>query len=66
MTGTVEFIHFASEAGADPKPRDAVEAVGDRGLRGDRYFDDAGTFSTPDEEDVTWSGHSNRKGSRAH
>lgn len=56
MTGTVEFIHLAGEAGADPEPRDVVEAVADRGLRGDRYFDDAGTFSTPDEakrRDVT-------------
>ncbi|MEF8799496.1 MAG: MOSC domain-containing protein [Halolamina sp.] len=56
MTGTVEFIHLADEAGADPEPQDTVEAVGDKGLCGDRYFDDAGTFSSPDEEkrrDVT-------------
>lgn len=56
MTGTVEHIHLAGEAGADPEPRDAVEAVVGKGLRGDRYFENAGTFSTPDEtkhRDVT-------------
>lgn len=56
MTGTVEFVHLAPEAGADPEPREGVEAVAGKGLRGDRYFADEGTFSTEDEtrtRDVT-------------
>jgi len=56
MTGTVEFVHLAGEAGADPEPRDSVEAVAGRGLRGDRYFENEGTFSAPEEtkrRDVT-------------
>lgn len=56
MTGTVDSIHVASEAGADPEPREHAEAVAGKGLRGDRYFENAGTFSTKDEErtrDVT-------------
>jgi hypothetical protein len=56
MTGTVEFVHLAEESGADPEPRETAEAVSGKGLRGDRYFENEGTFSTPDEEtkrDVT-------------
>lgn len=56
MTGTVDAIHVASEAGADPEPQETVEAVAGKGLRGDRYFENAGTFSTDGEErtrDVT-------------
>ena len=56
MTGTVEHVHVAGEAGEPPESRDRVEAVAGRGLRGDRYFEGAGTFSKPDEErrrDVT-------------
>jgi MOSC domain-containing protein YiiM len=56
MTGTVEFVHVAAEAGEDPEQRESVEAVVGKGLRGDRYFDDEGTFSTDDEakhRDVT-------------
>lgn len=52
MTGTVEFVHVAPEAGDPPEPRDSVEAVAGAGLRGDRYFDDAGTFSTDNEERI--------------
>lgn len=52
MPGTVEHIHTASEAGGTPEPHDAVEAVAGKGLKGDRYFEDAGTFSTPDEERI--------------
>lgn len=43
--GTVERIHVAPEAGGEMEPRESVEAVAGRGLRGDRYFDEAGTFS---------------------
>lgn len=56
MTGTVEFVHLTGAAGADPESRETAEAVEGRGLRGDRYFENAGTFSTPGEErtrDVT-------------
>lgn len=38
-------VHTAPAAGAPMAARDAVEAVADRGLRGDRYFREAGTFS---------------------
>lgn len=43
--GTVEAIHTAPESGAPVEEQSVVEAVADRGLRGDRYFADAGTFS---------------------
>lgn len=43
--GTVEAIHLAPAAGASVEARDSVEAVAGRGLRGDRYFAEAGTFS---------------------
>jgi MOSC domain-containing protein YiiM len=45
MAGRIESIHVAPEAGADMEPRDRVEAVSGRGLRGDRYFEGAGTYS---------------------
>lgn len=56
MTGTVEFIHIAGEAGDDPEAHDSIEAVEEEGLRGDRYFKGVGTFSDSDREvrrDVT-------------
>ena len=43
--GTVERIHVASGTGGEPEPREAVEAVADRGLRGDRYFDGDGIYN---------------------
>ena len=43
--GAVERIHVASGTGGDPEPRAAVEAVADRGLRGDRYFDGDGIYN---------------------
>lgn len=52
MTGTVEYVHVAGEAGAPPQQRESVEAVVGKGLQGDRYFEDRGTFST-DEADRT-------------
>jgi MOSC domain-containing protein YiiM len=53
--GRVAAVHVAPEAGAPVTARDRVEAVAGRGLRGDRYFDDAGTFSAPDaDRDVTF------------
>ncbi|MWG35744.1 MOSC domain-containing protein [Halomarina oriensis] len=44
-SGRVVAIHVAPESAAPVEPRDRVEAVADRGLRGDRYFAEAGTFS---------------------
>ena len=38
-TGTVEAIHLASDSGGEPESVGTVEALADRGLRGDRYFD---------------------------
>lgn len=49
--GTVERIHVASGTGGDPEPREAVEAVADRGLRGDRYFDGDGIYN--EQSDLT-------------
>lgn len=46
--GRVEAIHIAPAAGADTVAVDEVEAVAGRGLRGDRYFADEGTFSDTD------------------
>jgi len=45
MTGRIETIHVAAESGAPMQERDRVEAVSGRGLRGDRYFLDSGTYS---------------------
>ncbi|GAB7093000.1 MOSC domain-containing protein [Halolamina litorea] len=50
MTGTVEAVHIAGEAGAPPEQREAVEAVVGKGLQGDRYFENEGTFSSDDED----------------
>ena len=53
--GRVEAIHVAPASAADVEPREAVEAVAGRGLRGDRYFEDRGTFSggASDGRDLT-------------
>ncbi|ESP87347.1 MOSC domain-containing protein [Candidatus Halobonum tyrrellensis] len=51
--GTVERIHTAPESGAPVEPADSVEAVAGRGLRGDRYFRDEGTFSVGDDRGIT-------------
>ena len=48
--GTVERIHVARGTGGDPEPREAVDAVADRGLRGDRYFDGDGIYN--EQEDL--------------
>lgn len=50
MTGIVEHVHVTPAAGGDPEPRDRVEAVAGRGLRGDRYFEETGTFSQSDRD----------------
>jgi hypothetical protein len=54
--GTVARIHVAAGTGGEPEPREAVEAVADRGLRGDRYFDGDGIYNEQAElepSDVT-------------
>lgn len=43
--GTVEGLYVAPEAGAAVEARESVDAVAGRGLRGDRYFDESGSFS---------------------
>ncbi|MCL9817959.1 MOSC domain-containing protein [Natronocalculus amylovorans] len=45
MNGVVKGIFIAREQGSPAEPQQTVEAVADCGLRGDRYFDDTGTFS---------------------
>ncbi len=50
MTGTVEHVHVAGEAGAPPQRRESVAAVVGKGLQGDRYFENEGTFSGGDED----------------
>lgn len=47
-SGTVEAIHLAPDGGADMDAVESVEAVANRGLRGDRYFEESGTFSDGD------------------
>ena len=42
-TGTVVHIHIAPDSGEEMVAREAVEAVADRGIRGDRYFDEDGS-----------------------
>lgn len=43
--GVVEAIHIAPDAATTVESRDAVGAVANRGLRGDRYYQEAGTFT---------------------
>ncbi|MFD1645731.1 MOSC domain-containing protein [Haloarchaeobius litoreus] len=51
--GTVEAIHIASESGEPVEPVERVEAVAETGLRGDRYFDEGGTFSDGTPRGIT-------------
>lgn len=43
--GRVEGIYVAPESGAEMESRERVEAVAGRGLRGDRYFERAGSWN---------------------
>lgn len=43
--GTVEAIHIAPEAESQMQAKKEVDVVAERGVRGDRYFKDDGTFS---------------------
>lgn len=51
--GSVDRIHVTPEQGVPPEGVESVEAVADAGLRGDRYFDAAGTFADRDGSDLT-------------
>ena len=45
QTGSVEAIHIAPAAEAPAVAVDAARAIAGKGIEGDRYFDDGGTFS---------------------
>lgn len=47
-SGRVTAVCTAPESGAPMERRESVEAVAGKGLRGDRYFDDEGTWSDDD------------------
>ncbi|WP_200531190.1 MOSC domain-containing protein [Halorubrum sp. LN27] len=54
--GSVEAIHTSPETGGAPEPRDSVEAVAGRGLKGDRYYNGEGIYNEQDDlepSDVT-------------
>ncbi|WP_439026780.1 MOSC domain-containing protein [Haloarchaeobius sp. DT45] len=53
MTGTVESIHIARESGEPVESVESVDAVAGAGLRGDRYFDESGTFSDGTPRGIT-------------
>ncbi|RQG93459.1 MOSC domain-containing protein [Natrarchaeobius chitinivorans] len=53
MQGTVHAIHVAPEQGAPMNATDSVEAVAGRGLEGDRYYHDGGTFGSREGSDLT-------------
>jgi MOSC domain-containing protein YiiM len=52
--GLVEYVHVAPEEGAEPQRVDRAVAVAKRGLRGDRYFRDEGTFADRAGSDLTF------------
>jgi len=47
--GTVEGVFLAPDSGEAMRPVDDVEAVADRGLRGDRYFHERGLYDERDD-----------------
>ncbi|WP_255149140.1 MOSC domain-containing protein [Halorarius halobius] len=51
--GRVERVHVAPEQGAPPERVETVEAVAERGLRGDRYFRESGTFADREGSNLT-------------
>lgn len=53
-SGRVQRIHIAGEPGVSVEPVESVEAVKKRGLRGDRYFINEGTFSDRKGSDITF------------
>jgi MOSC domain-containing protein YiiM len=51
QSGSVEGIYVAVEAGARPRPVPEASIVAGRGVEGDRYFRDGGTFSDDPRSD---------------
>ena len=53
MNGTVRHIHIAPEQGAQPELVDKVQAVAGAGLRGNRYYQQQGTFTGRESSELT-------------
>ena len=53
MTGTVEAVFIAGKGGDPMQQLEEIEAVVDRGLRGDRYMERTGYWTDVDECQVT-------------
>jgi len=53
VNATVRHIHIAPEQGVQPKSVDEVQAVTAAGLRGDRYFQQEGTFTEREGSELT-------------
>ncbi|WP_254280034.1 MOSC domain-containing protein [Haloarcula marina] len=53
MHGEVTAIHLARDSGGTVEPAESADAVAERGLRGDRYFRDQGTFDDRSGSDLT-------------
>jgi MOSC domain-containing protein YiiM len=51
QSGSVEGIYVAAEAGTRPRPVSEASVVAGRGVEGDRYFRDGGTFSDDPRSD---------------
>jgi hypothetical protein len=47
--GRVEAIHVTPETSGEPTARETVEAVADRGLKGDRYYAGEGLYNERDD-----------------
>jgi MOSC domain-containing protein YiiM len=50
QSGVVEGIYIAPAIGSKPEPVEEAQAVAGRGLEGDRYFNQAGTFYVDDKD----------------
>lgn len=48
--GTVTGVYIAPDSGDPMEPKTEVEAVANRGLRGDRYFDNNGLWNLLDQD----------------
>ena len=55
--GTVRNVYIAAASEESPESVPAAEAVPRRGLRGDRYFADAGTFTSWDDDEERPAGY---------
>jgi len=51
QSGSVEAVYIAAQAEQLPSPVGVASAVAGKGLEGDRYFDDDGTFSDDPRSD---------------